>query len=266
VPFTGSHPAAVLPLLRTPLPASALVIGSMTPDLPLYVRRLDLTMASTHSTAGILTVDLLVGLLAWAVWHGVLSAPALAALPDAARDRLAAVEVGLRSRLRRGPRHLALVVAALLVGSLTHVVWDSFTHDGRWGSEHVAALSRTYGPWTGAQWAQVVCSVAGLVAVAAVLAARWGASAPHRARRSRSSPARRSLGPGAAAAWLLVLCAAGAGGLAGLEAHREAGGGLHGLPLAVLTRAGAAAGAVALVLALGWHLRPVAGRRVGGRG
>jgi hypothetical protein len=31
MPFTTSHAAAVLPLLRTPLPASALVIGSMAP-------------------------------------------------------------------------------------------------------------------------------------------------------------------------------------------------------------------------------------------
>lgn len=34
MPLTGSHPAAVLPLLRTPLPASALVDGSIAPDVP----------------------------------------------------------------------------------------------------------------------------------------------------------------------------------------------------------------------------------------
>ena len=28
MPFTGSHPVAVLPLLRTPLPASALAVGA----------------------------------------------------------------------------------------------------------------------------------------------------------------------------------------------------------------------------------------------
>ncbi|WP_205730092.1 DUF4184 family protein [Blastococcus sp. TF02-8] len=32
MPFTGSHPAAVLPFLRTPLPASGLVAGSLAPD------------------------------------------------------------------------------------------------------------------------------------------------------------------------------------------------------------------------------------------
>lgn len=251
MPFTGSHPAAVLPLLRTPLPASALVVGSMTPDLPLYVRRLDLEMASTHSTAGILTVDLLLGLLAWAVWHGVLSAPALAGTPPAVRGRLASVEVGLRVRLRRGPRHLALVAAALLVGAATHVAWDLFTHRGRWGTEHVDALQRTYGPWPGSQWAQVLCSAAGLLALAVVLARRW-------TRAAAAPDAGWALGPAAAAAWALLVVAACAGGFAGLEAHRAAGGGLQGLPFAVLTRAGAAAGAVALGLAAAWHLQRLA--------
>lgn len=255
MPFTGSHPAAVLPLLGTPLPASALVIGSMTPDLPLYLRHLDLTIASTHSAAGILTVDLLVRVVAWAAWHGVLSAPAAAGAPPAVRARLAAVEVGLRVRLRRGPWHLALVVAALMVGALTHVVSDSFTHSGRWGTEHVTALQRTYGPWPGSHWAQVLCSVAGLGAIAAVLAVRWS--------RSRCGPSGGgwALGRGAAAAWGALLLAGCAGGLAGLEAHRTAGGGLQNLPFAVLTRAGAAAGAVALALAVAWHLRRAVRRR-----
>ena len=38
MPFTGSHPAAVLPLLRTSLPASALVAGSLAPDVPFHPR------------------------------------------------------------------------------------------------------------------------------------------------------------------------------------------------------------------------------------
>ncbi|MDQ7908342.1 DUF4184 family protein [Phytohabitans sp. ZYX-F-186] len=37
MPFTGSHPAAVLPLVRWGLPPAALVIGSMVPDLPYYL-------------------------------------------------------------------------------------------------------------------------------------------------------------------------------------------------------------------------------------
>ncbi|MEI5672079.1 MULTISPECIES: DUF4184 family protein [unclassified Nocardioides] len=37
MPFTLVHPAAVLPLVRTPLVPSALVLGSVAPDLPYFV-------------------------------------------------------------------------------------------------------------------------------------------------------------------------------------------------------------------------------------
>jgi hypothetical protein len=50
MPFTVSHAAAVLPLLRTPLPASALVIGPVI---------------RTHTAAAIVTTDLLFGVPAW---------------------------------------------------------------------------------------------------------------------------------------------------------------------------------------------------------
>ena len=63
MPFTASHAAAVLPLLRTPLPASALGIGGMAPDFPFFlpfgpgIR--------THTAAAIVTRDLLFGVPAW---------------------------------------------------------------------------------------------------------------------------------------------------------------------------------------------------------
>ena len=59
MPFTPSHAAAVLPFLRTPLPASALVIGSVAPDLPYYLP-VDLPW-DTHTASAVVTVDLLLG-------------------------------------------------------------------------------------------------------------------------------------------------------------------------------------------------------------
>ena len=51
MPFTGSHPAAVLPLMRWGLMPSALVIGSMVPDLPYFLPVPDL--GNTHSLIGL---------------------------------------------------------------------------------------------------------------------------------------------------------------------------------------------------------------------
>jgi hypothetical protein len=65
VPLTPSHAAAVLLFLRTPLPPSALVIGSMAPDLPYYLP-VDVPFR-THTALAVVTTDLLLGIVAWAV-------------------------------------------------------------------------------------------------------------------------------------------------------------------------------------------------------
>ena len=51
MPFTVSHVAAVVPLLRTPLVPSALVLSSMAPDVPYYLPQLPVSPSLTHSVA-----------------------------------------------------------------------------------------------------------------------------------------------------------------------------------------------------------------------
>ena len=79
MPFTFSHPAAVLPLLR-PLgrfgSLSALVIGSMAPDFS-FIVPMGLSRAQTHAPAALLTYCLPAGLLAYLVFHRVLKLPLL---------------------------------------------------------------------------------------------------------------------------------------------------------------------------------------------
>lgn len=167
MPFTGSHPAAVLPLLRTPLPASALVIGSMAPDLPYFV---PLGLGATHRPVSVFTIDVLIGLVLWAAWHGWLSAPAVAAAPAALRDRLAGrIQLGLPGRLNR---KLPLVPVALAIGAQTHVLWDEFTHPARFGSRHLEFLARSWAGVPGTQWAQYASGVVGATLLC-LFAARW---------------------------------------------------------------------------------------------
>src|SRR5206468_8001925 len=121
------HPAAVLPLLGVGLPVSALVIGSMAPDFPYYLPG-PTPSWPTHSLVGIVTVDIVLGLVVWALWHGLISAPATAYAPAGARGRLEGnVRLGL---VRRATtiRQISLVVLALVIGSATHVLWDEFSH------------------------------------------------------------------------------------------------------------------------------------------
>jgi hypothetical protein len=228
----------VLPLVRTPLPASALVVGSVTPDLPYYLP-VDPGL-TTHTALAVVTTDLALGAVAWGVWHAVLAAPALAAAPAGLRARLGDVPIGLRARLSSASA-AALTAIALVVGSATHVLWDEFTHARRWGAQHVRALAEVYGPLHGWAWAQ---QISGIVGAAVLLAwfVRWWRRMP--ARGDAPEPA----------AWWVWAVVVGAGLVVGGVAALAAPG-LGSAAFQGATWGGGAALAAALVLAAGWHLR-----------
>jgi hypothetical protein len=126
MPFTPSHIAAVLPMMRRPVTRlpfvpTALVIGSMIPDVPLFTSHWP-DYHQTHSVAGVLTVDALATCAAVALFHLVFRAPLAELLPRWIADRLPA-PFGL-GRVR----DLVWIPVAAAAGAATHVAWDSFTH------------------------------------------------------------------------------------------------------------------------------------------
>lgn len=129
-----SHAAAILPLLRVGearLPARALVVGTTAPDLIYLVGPLG---AAAHRPAGLLTICLPAGLLAF-LYLEALVVPVLGpALVGAAPRRVASTVarlVGPRPR-PRGVRGWLAVAAALVLGAATHQLWDGFTHAWLW--------------------------------------------------------------------------------------------------------------------------------------
>src|SRR4051794_229088 len=101
MPFTGSHPAAVLPLIGLGLPPAALVIGSMVPDLPYF---LPLGHGfQTHTLVAVFTVDPLIGVICLALWSALIGPLAAAVAPVSVRRRLPAP-----APRRRGPRAAAV--------------------------------------------------------------------------------------------------------------------------------------------------------------
>ncbi|MEU6804571.1 DUF4184 family protein [Streptomyces neyagawaensis] len=153
MPFTLSHAAAVLPALRGDgsargrLVPSVLVAGSFAPDLTYYVASV-LPGAMefgdvTHSFAGVFTVDVLFTWALVGVWL-VLREPLVALLPRARRARVASL-VRCGAGVRRVSPALVLwwYVSAVL-GALTHVVWDAFTHLDRWGMRLFPVLGEEF--------------------------------------------------------------------------------------------------------------------------
>ena len=164
MPFTLSHPAAVLPVAallrgRLALPTSAMVAGSTVPDLPLFVGT---GYAVSHSPVGLVTLDLALAMGLLLVWDRLVRDALADLAPDRWRSRVA-------PRVRLDRRGWALAPFAAVLGSVTHVVWDAFTHDGRWGTSLVPWLEQDHLGVGGADWAQYGSSVVGLLAVVAVL-------------------------------------------------------------------------------------------------
>ncbi|MDH6698286.1 DUF4184 family protein [Streptomyces sp. MAA16] len=152
MPFTLSHAAAVLPAVRAdgsgrgPLVPALLVAGSFAPDLTYYAAGAVPGAMEfgtlTHSLPGVLTVDVL---FSWTLVCGwlLLREPLVALLPRAWQGRPAALLRCGTPRARPHPALIARWYASAVLGSLTHIGWDAFTHHGRWGTRLIPALGDT---------------------------------------------------------------------------------------------------------------------------
>lgn len=145
MPFTLAHPAAVLPFLRQPFVPIALVAGAMAPDVPYFAMVSStsgawyapmLNGANSHDFSQILTVGLPLALvLAGFLWLVV--KPLRWALPDSwVPDKPA-----LKGRPPTSARVALWTFYSLMLGLLTHLAWDSFTHSYGWVVERVPLLA-----------------------------------------------------------------------------------------------------------------------------
>ncbi|WP_194419997.1 DUF4184 family protein [Microbacterium abyssi] len=171
MPFTPSHAIVALPFLRTPLVPAAIAIGAMTPDLPLFVRGFGVSYSFTHTYANIVwTMVLALGL--FLLWRVVLRPIAPELSPQWLARRLPAdwdmpAADALNDALGIGQRwtRALWLAASLLIGVVSHILWDGFTHEGRLGLDLVPALEEQWGPLEGFKWLQHGSSVIGLVII-----------------------------------------------------------------------------------------------------
>ena len=256
MPFTGSHPAAVLPLMRWGLVPSALVIGSMAPDLPYYLPT-PFPATTTHTPVGVVSADVLLGGLAFAVWQTVLAPFAIAIAPTRLRDRLdPRLPSGLAAHLR-GWRQLSLLGLSLAIGAATHVVWDSFTHLGRWGTRNIDWLASTHAGLPGYRWAQYASGLIGGAAILVWFAQWWLTSTPHPRTDSRPAPVPRRI---AYAVWIFIGLATVFGGLLGARPFPHDSG-RYASAFLIATNGGSAGLVAALGCALCWLALPRRARR-----
>lgn len=179
--FTLSHVAAVVPAYRPLARAhlfSAAVIGSMAPDFALLLPEA-LARWQTHSITALASFCLPTGLFAWWLTQRLIKPALIEVLPDGAWARARAQHPSLPlSSLRVW----AGAAAGVLLGAVTHLIWDTFTHEDARGVRVIAMLE-DYGPGIAGHrlrlyaWLQYGSSVLGL-AVLVLALTLWLRHAP----------------------------------------------------------------------------------------
>jgi len=154
------------------------MIGSMAPDFG-YFFSSAASRQVTHSFLGLFIFALPIGFFVWVFYVRVLEKTTITLLPDAWHARFARTGE-ITSML------MARASVAILLGAITHILWDSFTHRGTFTTDAVPAL---LGPTPGVSWLPLYHFLHGLSSVVGlVILALW-------ARHLRRQPAKLLIRP-----------------------------------------------------------------------
>jgi hypothetical protein len=198
MPFTVSHAAAVLPIHRFSrhrLPLTALMIGSMAPDFGYFFSQ-QISRQLTHGFLGLFTFALPVGLGVWLFYVAFLEKSAITLLSDRWHTRFAHTEAITPSLIVRA-------ALAILLGAVTHLLWDSFTHRGTFATDAFPAL---LGHTPGVSWLPIYHLLHGLSSVVGlVILARWAKHLHRQPARSQIRPYRVSGRALTVARWFLAI-------------------------------------------------------------
>ncbi|OCB78484.1 DUF4184 family protein [Flavobacterium crassostreae] len=126
MPFTFSHPAIVLPFFKKKYcSATALVVGSMSPDLE-YFFRMKMHSQWSHTFLGIFLIDFPLGFLVIFAFHEIIKKPLINHLPFCISGRLQLLKN--KNWMTYFRRHVFIVISSFFLGAVSHIFWDSMTH------------------------------------------------------------------------------------------------------------------------------------------
>lgn len=126
MPFTASHTAIVLPLLKRRIfSVSGLLMGSMVPDFEFFIR-MQAHVIYGHSFWPMFWLNIPTALLCISLYHLVVRNQLILNLPLFFRTRFQQfLNFDWISYFRSS---YIKVLYSILVGNLSHLLWDSFTH------------------------------------------------------------------------------------------------------------------------------------------
>jgi hypothetical protein len=150
MPFTPAHPAIILPLLnRKYFSATGLIVGSVSPDFE-YFFKASVSGVHGHTLLGILYFDLPVVFFLSFAFHLLIKESLIANLPQFLQARLQPL---LQLDFKRFiSQHYLVFAGSAILGAVSHIFWDGFTHSGKFFVEYLPIYKGTYVPFQGVKY------------------------------------------------------------------------------------------------------------------
>lgn len=141
MPFTFAHPAIIIPFKKWSkyFNFTALVIGSMAPDFEYFLRFKPMGKIG-HTFLGFLYFNLPLCFIFAYLFHYVVKKPFILNMPRPIYDWFYSIAVSRWSI--KSIRDFIIFIYSSLIGMLTHVLWDAFTHKGGFFVKTIHALSK----------------------------------------------------------------------------------------------------------------------------
>jgi hypothetical protein len=128
MPFTFSHPAAIFPLRLLPnklYSITGLIVGSIIPDFE-YFLRMNVRSIYSHTLWGLFYFDIPFGIAICFLFHDVVRNDLIDHLPANLQQRFSELKTFKWNIAFK--QHWYVVVISILIGSISHILWDDFTH------------------------------------------------------------------------------------------------------------------------------------------
>jgi hypothetical protein len=126
MPFTLSHPAILLPFFKNKkLSATALIVGSMSPDFE-YFFRMRMQSEISHTFLGIFLIDFPLGFIVMFAFHQIIKRQFIENAPLFFQKRLAVLKD--LNWINYFKNNFLTVLISFFLGAVSHIFWDSMTH------------------------------------------------------------------------------------------------------------------------------------------
>ena len=171
MPFTPAHPAIILPFIKINsrfVSATGLIVGSVTPDFE-YFFKMSVSGQHSHTLAGLFYFDLPVGCFLAIVFHAVVKKRFVSNLPLFLQSRLHPLStLDFLSYIRK---NWIAFLFSLLLGAVSHIFWDAFTHRFGFFATRLSFYDGAYVPFEGVKYPlwyalQHISTAVGLTVVA----------------------------------------------------------------------------------------------------